>query len=160
MRRPDQVIRAFLTAVRDGCGADLVSVFVPTWPGLDQAILTHSGDQAAVPELADLDSADAFVALHPAHDGTSAVASVLATGALLPIPAVASLWQESPHSGRFTGRATSPTRRASDRSGSPVAGWLANRSANGTAPWPRGAEGTCCASRPGRHAVVARLAPR
>ena len=38
MRRPDQVIRAFLSAVRDGCGADLVSVFVPTWPGLD-----HSG---------------------------------------------------------------------------------------------------------------------
>ena len=133
MRRPDQVIRAFLTAVRDGCGADLVSVFVPTWPGLDQAILTHSGDEAAVPELADLDSADAFVALHLSHDGTSAVPSVLATGALLPIPVVASLWQESPHSVRFTGRPASLTRRASDRSGAPIAGWLALRFSTDTA---------------------------
>ncbi len=35
-----------------------------------------------------------------------------------------------------------------------------NRSTNGTAPWPRGAVFTSSASRPGRCAVVARLAQR
>jgi siroheme synthase (precorrin-2 oxidase/ferrochelatase) len=37
---------------------------------------------------------------------------------------------------------------------------LVNRSANGMAPWPRGACGSSCASRPRRPAVVARLALR
>jgi len=32
-----------------------------------------------------------------------------------------------------------------------------NRSLHGMAPWPRVARCTCCASRPGRHAVPARL---
>ncbi len=32
-----------------------------------------------------------------------------------------------------------------------------NRSLHGMPPWPRGARCTCCASRPGRHAVPARL---
>ena len=128
MRRPDQVIRAFLTAVRDGCGAELVSLFVPSWPGVDEAILTHSGTEAAVPELSDLETAQAFVFTHHTHDGTSAVPSALPTGALLPIPLVSSLWQESPTASRFSGRAASPARRASDRSGgAPIAGWLALR---------------------------------
>jgi hypothetical protein len=35
-----------------------------------------------------------------------------------------------------------------------------NRSANGKSPWPRGASGSSSASRPRRHAVVARLALR
>ena len=35
-----------------------------------------------------------------------------------------------------------------------------NRSANGMPPWPRGSGGSSSASRPGRHAVVARLALR
>jgi hypothetical protein len=35
-----------------------------------------------------------------------------------------------------------------------------NRSANGKSPWPRGACGSSCASRPRRLAVVARLALR
>ncbi len=42
----------------------------------------------------------------------------------------------------------------------PVSNLTLNRSANGTAPWPRGAVCTSCASRPGRCAVVARLASR
>jgi hypothetical protein len=37
---------------------------------------------------------------------------------------------------------------------------LLNRSANGRSPWPRGASGSSCTSRPRRPAVVARLAPR
>jgi hypothetical protein len=32
-----------------------------------------------------------------------------------------------------------------------------NRSLHGMPPWPRGARCPCCASRPGRHAVPARL---
>jgi len=35
-----------------------------------------------------------------------------------------------------------------------------NRTANGMAPWPRGALCISCAARPGHHAVVGRLAPR
>jgi hypothetical protein len=35
-----------------------------------------------------------------------------------------------------------------------------NRSANGRSPWPRGASGSSCTSRPRRPAAVARLAPR
>jgi hypothetical protein len=35
-----------------------------------------------------------------------------------------------------------------------------NRSANGRSPWPRGASGSSCSSRPRRPAVVARLALR
>lgn len=131
MRRPDQVIRAFLTAVRDGCGADMASVFVPSWPGVEHAILTHSGHEPAVPELADIDTALAFLATQPAHDGTAAIASVRRNGALLPIPLVTSLWQESPTTSRFAGRAASPARRASDRQGTaPIAGWLALRFPN------------------------------
>ena len=128
MRRPDQVIRAFLTAVREGCGAEMASVFVPSWPGVEHAILTHSGHEPAVPELQDIDAALAFLAKQPAHDGTAALASVLPNGALLPIPLVTSLWQESPTTSRFAGRAASPARRASDRQGvTPIAGWLALR---------------------------------
>jgi hypothetical protein len=35
-----------------------------------------------------------------------------------------------------------------------------NRSANGRSPWPRGASGSSCTSRPRRPAAAARLAPR
>jgi hypothetical protein len=38
--------------------------------------------------------------------------------------------------------------------------WSLNRSANGKSPWPRGASGSSCASRPRRLAAVARLALR
>lgn len=127
MRQPDQIIRAFLAAVREGCGAEAVSVFVPTWPGMDAAILTHSSEEAAVPELADLEQAHAFVAAQHGHDGTSAVSSQAPLGALLPIPLVTTLWQEAPGTSRF-GRSVHPARRTSDRhSGTQVAGWLALR---------------------------------
>jgi diguanylate cyclase (GGDEF)-like protein len=127
MRQPDHVIRAFLAAVRDGCAAEMVSVFVPTWPDIEAPILLHSGQEPAVPELADIATASAFIAHLHEHDGTSAVPSQLATGALLPIPLVTSLWQESPSTARFPGRAVHPSRRVSDRHGTHVGGWLGLR---------------------------------
>ena len=114
--------------MREGCGAEAASVYVPTWPGLDSAILAHSSDEAALPELSSEASALDFLAAQHGHDGTSAVPSVVGSGALLPIPLVTSLWQEPPGSLAAASRSSHPARRAADRSsGTHVAGWLALR---------------------------------
>ena len=126
MRRPIKSFERFSRPCarmrrRDGVGLRAVVA-----RRVEHAILTHSGHEPAVPELQDIDAALAFLAKQPAHDGTAALASVLPDGALLPIPLVTSLWQESPTTSRFAGRAASPARRASDRQGvTPIAGWLA-----------------------------------
>ena len=144
MWQAHQLIREFLTAVQDGCGASMVSVFVPTWPGMDDPILMHSGDEPAVPELRNVEQAFEFVGRHAQPDAAGAntalatIASEVAGGTLLPIPRVTSLWQQVqlPGSGADPAK---PGRRAADAQSPPTtAGWpgaaLSLRRHRGRAP--------------------------
>ncbi len=72
-------------------------------------------------------------------------------------PVVRLVDQSRPCSLRIAALQANPMRSWSNK---PVSNLTLNRSANGTAPWPRRAVCTSSASRPGRCAVVARLASR
>ena len=72
-------------------------------------------------------------------------------------PVVRLVNQSRPCSLRTVAQQANPMRSCSHK---PVSNLTLNRSANGTAPWPRGAVRTSSASRPGCCAVVARLASR
>jgi hydrogenase-4 transcriptional activator len=119
----------------------MASLFVPTWPGMEEAILVHSGPEPAVPELRGLASAFEFARTHAqrpagpvAPDGTAAVPSELAGGTLLAIPLVSGLWQHPLPPPLPSSEAEPPAtcgrhgRRASDQHAfSPTAGWVALR---------------------------------
>ena len=159
MWQAHQLIREFLTAVQDGCGASMVSVFVPTWPGMDNPILMHSGAEAAVPELCNVERALEFIGRHAQPDAadantalTTIASEAAAGGALLPIPRVTSLWQQVQLPGSGADLAKTG-RRASDAQSPPTtAGWLALRfpsadSAEGSAVGPGRRGGLPSASR-------------
>ncbi len=128
MPQSEPVIRTFLAAIQEGCGASMASVFVPTWPGMEEAILAHSGPEAAVPELHDIASAFAFAGRQNGHDGVSAVESGALGGALLPIPLVSSLWHEPVSPPESNSGTPTSGRRATDyQPSATTAGWIALR---------------------------------
>ncbi|MFN8062614.1 MAG: sigma 54-interacting transcriptional regulator [Vicinamibacterales bacterium] len=124
-------LRTYLQRVVEQCGARSGSVFVSTpWNSSQPAILLHSTDAPAVPELDSPDDALAFTAQEfsggtPAAWSTTPRPSRDDTGVLLPIPLITTLWQRVAIVRDLPDEALRQFRRQSDRDGQlPVAGWI------------------------------------
>ncbi|MBD3868136.1 MAG: sigma 54-interacting transcriptional regulator [Acidobacteria bacterium] len=93
-----QLLQAILHLIRTGCEAEAVSLFIllPTAEG-DYPLLVHSDSEPAVPELADVEQAQAFLAsLSPDDAQTAPIPSSDKNGQLTFVPSLVTLVNGQP----------------------------------------------------------------
>ncbi len=130
-----ELLQSYVHGIRSLSGALSVCLYVPaSLSGLSQPFLIADGDDPYLPELADLDTAEAFAAgrrLEPPTDETrSLVRSADPNGGLLPLPSVESFWSGGVWPARSDqDEDSSPARRRSDGPSppSPPSAWLGFR---------------------------------
>ncbi|MFQ5524812.1 MAG: sigma 54-interacting transcriptional regulator [Thermoanaerobaculia bacterium] len=132
-----ELLQSYVHGIRSLSGARSVSLYVPaSLSGLSQPFLIHDGEDLAVPELADLETADAFAAGRT-DDATGEPGTMMPSAdplaSLLPLPAVESFWSGGVWpADREQHEHATPSRRRSDAAPptSPPSAWLGFRFAD------------------------------